>query len=703
MNTMTTTTDMLIADKIAYLASFEVSPDAQAEYEAVADMLRAAAKAYYDSDTELMSDAEYDAWMDAIRANLADNPSNVDYFGGLLNKVAAGQSKGGDVTHPTRMGSLEKADGPDGLRTFVTSITGPLAVEPKLDGLAIRAEYDAEGRLVLVATRGTGTSGEDITRSGLDLRIQGLPRRIDPTYGVRRVRGEVYCADADFLRAQTVRASLGGAPFVNSRNAAAGILRKGDKAYAGILSFAAYSAGVTRPPASGLYTDAIRVAADAGIGTAAALLDFLHPVDSGANDVDDVLAQVDALEAQRATIGFPIDGIVIKANAAADRTRLGEGDRAPKWALAYKYAAETGITKVVEVRTTIGRTGRMGIQIEVEPVFVGGTTITFASGHNPTWMAERDVRIGDTVVIARANDVIPYIQSVVLEARPADSQPWTPPETDPAGEPWDKSTLLWRSVSPEFSVLGAVTYAVRPEMFDVEGIGVEIATALVAGGHVNDVADLFSLDVATLTALQMGEGRTLGAKNAAKIVAELDRAKGAPWNRVITALGIRMTGRTAGRRLAAAFPTMDALRAATVADIAALDGFGEVKAATIREGLDSLTERGVLDRLAAAGVNMGAERDQDAPAGPLAGMTLVVSGSVPGYSRTTIAEAIEAAGGKASSSVSASTSLLVSPESSTGKYVKARSLGVRIADPANFAAALAAQVSTPDEFLALLG
>lgn len=697
MNTMTTTDAATIAADFAQL-------DTLAEREAylsLGERLRVAARAYYDGTEQLMTDAEYDAGIAAIEARVAASPAEADDYADLLTKVAAGQSKGGDVTHPTRMGSLEKADGREGLTAFVTSITGPVAVEPKLDGLAIRAEYDAEGRLVLVATRGTGTTGEDITRSGLHLRIQGLPRRIDPTYGVRRVRGEVYCADADFLRAQTVRTSLGGAPFVNSRNAAAGILRKGDKAYAGILSFAAYSAGVTRPPASGLYTDAIRVAADAGIGTAAALLDFLHPVDSGANDLDDVLAQVDALESQRATIGFPIDGIVIKANAAADRTRLGEGDRAPKWALAYKYAAETGITKVVEVRTTIGRTGRMGIQIEVEPVFVGGTTITYASGHNPTWMAERDVRIGDTVVIARANDVIPYIQSVVLDARPADSQPWTPPQTDPAGEPWDKSTLLWRSVSPEFSVLGTVVYATRPEMLDVEGIGVEIATALVSGGHVNDIADLFALDVATLTTLPMGEGRTLGAKNAAKIVAELDRAKSAPWNRVITALGIRMTGRTAGRRLAAAFPTMDALRAATVADIAAVDGFGEVKATAIRAGLDDLAGRGVLDRLAAAGVNMGAERIEGA-AGPLAGMTLVVSGSVPGHSRTTIAEAIEAAGGKASSSVSASTSLLVSPPSSTGKYVKAQSLGVQIADPEKFAAALAAEVSTQEEFLALL-
>ncbi|GEL46601.1 DNA ligase 2 [Cellulomonas hominis] len=677
---------MTTTDAAAIAADFaQLNPLAEREaYLALGESLRAAAKSYYDGTEQLMSDAEYDAGIAAIEARVALSPTEIDDYEDLLTSIAAGQSKGGDVTHPSRMGSLEKADGREGLRTFVTSVAGPLAIEPKLDGLAIRAQYDAEGRLVLVATRGNGTTGEDITRSGLSLRIQGLPRRIDPTYGVREVRGEVYCADTDFLRAQTVRASLEGAPFVNSRNAAAGILRKGDKAYAGILSFAAYGTGLTRPPASGRYTDAMRVAAEAGVATTAGLLDFLHPVASGTRELDDVLAQVDALDERRETIGFPIDGIVIKADAAADRKSLGEGDRAPKWALAYKYAAETATTKVVAIETAIGRTGRLAIRVEVEPVFVGGTTITFATGHNVSWMTERDVRVGDTVTIKRANDVIPYIESVDLGARPTDSAPWAPPETDPLGEPWDKSTLLWRSVSPELSVLGRITYAASRDCLDIEGLGTEIATALVESGKVNDVADLFALTVDDLAALTLAEGRQVGQKVAAKIAAEIETAKASPWNRVITALGIRMTGRTAGRRLAAAFATMDALRGAGVADIAAVDGFGDVKAATIREGLDDLAARGVLDRLAAAGVNMGAERAQGEAAGPLAGMTVVVSGSVPGYSRTTVAEAIEAAGGKASSSVSAGTSMLVSDPSTSSKYVKATQLGVRILTPAQF-------------------
>ncbi len=199
----------------------------------------------------------------------------------------------------------------------------------------------------------------------------------------------------------------------------------------------------------------------------------------------------------------------------------------------------------------------------------------------------------------------------------------------------------------------------------------------------NDVADLFALQHMDLAALTLAEGRQVGEKVAAKIARELDNATGAPWNRVITSLGIRMTGRTMGRRLASAFPTMEALRAATVADLAAVDGIGEHKATIIREGLDDLATRGVLDRLAAAGVISGTEKPQGV-SGPLDGMTIVVSGAVPGYSRTTIAEAIEAAGGKASSSVSAATSLLVSEPSTSSKYVKARQLGVPIVTPGGF-------------------
>ncbi len=658
----------------------------------LASTLRAAAAAYYDGTEELMTDAAYDDGLEQLRTAIATDPAVTGRYDDLLTQVAAGQSTGGEVTHPTRMGSLDKVVGLDAVTAFVTGIPGPVAIEPKLDGLAIRAQYDTDGYLALVATRGDGSTGDDITRAARNLRIQGLPSRIDPAYGIREVRGEVYCADADFLHAQTVRQGLGGAAFVNSRNAAAGILRKGDTAYADILSFAAYGAELTNPPTSGLYDETLQVLSHADIATAAGLLlGMLHTVPSGRENLADVLAQVEALDAARDNIGFPIDGIVLKADAAADRMRLGEGDRAPRWAVAYKYEAEAAVTKVVAITTAVGRTGRLAIRIEVEPVFVGGTTVTFATGHNVAWVLERDVRVGDTVTIKRANDVIPYVVSVDTGARPADSAPWTPPATDPNGGEWDKSTLLWRSVDPSLSVGATLRYAVSRDALDVEGMGTEVVDALVETGLVTRLPDLWNLTLTDLADLPLAKARRLGEKNATKILAELDKARTAPWARVITALGLRMTGRTMSRRLAAAFGSVEDLLAASVADLAAVDGIGEVKAQVIYDELrarllDGTEQRPhAVDALRAAGVTLGAAAPSaDAADLPLAGMSVVVSGSVPGYTRTTVAELIEAKGGRASSSVSATTSLLVSEPSTSSKYTRATKLGVRIVTPAEF-------------------
>jgi len=658
---------------------------------ALASRLRQAALAYYDTDTLVMTDAEYDAGIETLRIAVADDPSLEGQFNDLLDAVAAGQSAGGDVEHPTLMGSLEKAPALETVDALVLAVGGRVVVEPKLDGLAIRAVY-THGRLSQVVTRGDGRTGDDVTARVKNLALTGLPPRLTGTDVSCEIRGEVFMSDAAFPLAQDARAGLGGAPFINPRNAAAGILRKGDPAYAGLLTFATYDVtpitGESITPADPAYSDRLTVAERAGVGTARSLAPWLAI--TADDPIASVRAAIDELDQRRATLGFPIDGIVIKADLDTDRDALGTGSRAPRWAVAYKYEAETATTKVVAIETAVGRTGRLSVRIEVVPVFVGGTTVTYATGHNVAWMLERDVRVGDTVTIKRAGDVIPYIVSVDHDHRPADSTPWTPPETDPNGGEWDKSTLLWRSTDPTLSVGALIRYAVSRDALDIEGIGTEIVESLVERGLVTDIADLFTLDVPTLTSLPLGEGRTLGAKNAVKIVAEIERAKGAAWNRVITALGIRMTGRTMGRRIAAAIPTLDQLRAATADDLAAIDGIGPKKAEVIRAGLDDLEARGVLARLKDAGVNTGTPTDPAQAADlPLAGATVVVSGSVPGYSRTTIAEFIEAQGGKASSSVSASTSILVSEPSASSKYTKAQSLGVKIVTPQAFLDAVA--------------
>jgi len=675
------------------------------EIDELAGRLRGAATAYYGSDTELMSDADYDDGIEQLRIAVAEDPALAGRFDDLLNVVAAGTFGGGDVTHPVPMLSMGKVPTLDAVRKFVAITPGPVVVEPKLDGLAIRATYHL-GELEQVATRGDGRTGEDITEKAWNLLIDGLPHRLRNRLDTE-VRGEVFMTDAAFPEAQALRERRGEPPFVNQRNAAAGILRAGDADFAGLLSFACYDVLLSAPAhedtyelAFGVdestYSGRLSIIEQCGVASArdrAAGVLPMSPVDAG--DGDRVLDLVRTFGEARPTLGFPTDGIVVKADRDSDRERAGSTSHHPRWAVAYKYAAETARTRVVDVTTGIGRTGRLAIRIEVEPVHVGGTTVTYATGHNVSWMQERDIRVGDTVTIRRANDVIPYIDGVDLAVRPAGAARWEPPATDPSGQEWDKSTKLWRSTSPELSVGAQVRYGVSRAALDIEGLGIEIVDALVERGVVTDLADVFDLTEDGLARLTLESGRVVGEKTAVKIIAEIEKAKTAPWARVITALGLRGTGRSMSRRLAAAFPSMSALLGASVADLHTVEGVGEKKAELIRAELER--QEPLLHRLAQRGVNMGASPARDGSgieAGatenastsprPLEGMTVVVSGTIPGYTRQTAQEFIESLGGRSASSVSKNTSLLVSEPSTTGKYAKAQQLGVRIVTPAEF-------------------
>lgn len=658
-------------------------PDA-VEVSDLARRLRAAAAAYYDGTEQLMSDVEYDASIEVLREAASTDPELESAVADLLTAVAAGQSIGGDVAHPALMGSLDKARDLDEVAALMAAVGGPVVVEPKLDGLAVRAEYK-HGELHLVATRGDGVKGEDITKKAFLLKIVGLPLVTPESLPDFEVRGEVFMANADFPRAQAIRAESGGAPFVNQRNGAAGVLRKGDSRFAGILRFAAYDVAVTSVDygaGGGSHVKRLEFASNAGV-------DVERVPDEGwvatpTSNVEDAFRRIHHLGEIRERLPFPIDGAVIKADLDEDRSRLGSGTKAPKWAIAFKYPSPRGRTRVRGIETSVGRTGRLSIRVEVDPISVGGTTISYASGHNVSWMESRDVRVGDIVMVKRAGDVIPYIDEVVIDPNAERAARWVPPAMDPNGNAWDKTTLLWRSLDPSLSLGGLIEYAVSRNALDIEGLGPEIVAALVERGHVESVADLFLMNENLLATLSTSEGRMVGRKAARKIMREVEEAKSAPWSRIITALGMRTTGPTTSRRLAAAFPTMKRLRNATVSDFADVDGIGPVKAEVIYRELHGLACAGVLRDLRCAGVNMGSDRDGDEGDLPLTGLTIVVSGSVPGYTRTTVAEMIEAKGGRSSSSISAATSVLVSEPSTSAKYIKAAKLGVRILTPQEF-------------------
>ena len=652
-----------------------------ANFAAAVAAARAAAAAYYHGDgNPTMTDAEYDQLTADIAETAAAHP---DWdTAGLLDTVAAGTTSAtADTTHPTPMLSLSKTVALPDLETFAAPFAGRIAIEPKLDGMAVRATY-TDGLLTAVVTRGDGRTGDDITTRATG--ITGLPARCgNSTF---EVRGEIYMTDTDFTEANSNRVAAGKTGYANPRNAVAGALRRDTPTYRTPMSFAAYDisgAHFTQPS----YTSRMAAAAIRGFGTALSLaaqagLDGLNVTDA-----------VNALAAARPTLGYPIDGAVIKADLYTDRDTAGTTGRHPKWATSYKYAADTATTTVEAVETSIGRTGRLGIRLKVAPVTVGGATITYAAGHNPSWMAEQNIGVGTRVSLYRAGDVIPRAVALPADQQPADADAWTPPNTCPqCDQPWDTSSLLWRCHTPACSLAGAIAYFCSRDAMDIEGVGDVVAEALAADPNITGPADLYTMSVEQWADLRLagaadGSTRRLGEAHAATITAQLETSKAQPLNRVITALGLRMTGRSVGRWLAAAYPTMDALRTATVDDLARIDGIGDVKAAHIAAGLATASR--TIDGLAAAGVNMGADGDgQDRPA-PLAGNTYAVSGSVPGYTRTTVAERIEALGGKASSSVSRATTALVTDQTGTAKARKAAELGIPIIDPADFAAMLA--------------
>jgi DNA ligase (NAD+) len=656
------------------------------EYTRTVASLQAAANAYENTDTLLMSDTEFDtklAWLADYEDAHGITPEHT-----LHTAVAAGASAGGEVTHPERMGSLDKP-GAEAVLKFAEENPDAL-IEPKIDGGAIRGVYRG-GKFVQAVRRGDGNSGDDVT-ARIGFNVEGLPATIINAFPGQtqdfEVRGEIYLSEANLEKANAIRAAAGKGPFANLRNGISGMVNKQDGTYDGLLSFAAYGTDFA-PEADHLV--AMDALSKMGFTTAYSLLP------QSVVDKKNIAEAIEQLEAERLTLGFDIDGAVVKVATAAQRKALGEGSRAPKWAVAHKYPPLEAATTVEKIELNIGKTGRLSLRAWLTPVKVDGSMVDRVSLHNVGWLQKADIRVGDTVMLMKRGDVIPYIQAPLLELRPEDSTPWIAPAScHQCGEGFDKSTELWRCLSPECSVVGRIVWAVSRDCLDIDGFGISLAEALVEADLAKNVADLFHLTEDQYATLSMGENKsgtplTYGRVKASKIMAELEKAKAQPWNRVLCSLALRMTGRTMSRRLAAAFPTAEAIRAASATQLANVEGVGQVKANAIHFGLQQNAE--VLDRLAAAGVNMGAEPEAatDGAGAVLAGEVVVVTGSVKSapalatLARNDMNELIEAHGGKSSGSVSAKTTLLVCGEPGSSKWTKATELGIEILTPVDFA------------------
>ncbi|WP_345701760.1 NAD-dependent DNA ligase LigA [Kitasatospora terrestris] len=678
----------------------ELSP---ADYAgAVATAVQAAAAYYTDGSTPL-GDDEYDALVRAIATYEEANPDQV-LPDSPTGKVAGG-AVGGDVPHSVPMLSLDNVFSAEELTEWAAGLERRIGrpvdgwcVEPKLDGLAVAARYSG-GRLRQILTRGDGLAGEDISHSA-DA-VLGLPATLTEPLDVE-LRGEVLLTTEQFDRANEVRTEHGHTPFAHPRSGAAGTLRAKDRAYRVELTFFAYDAiGLGDDLAHSALLERL-----GALGANTAATTAAHPLRCGT--LEQAQQRIDEIAALRAALPFGIDGVVVKADSATDQHDAGSGSRAPRWAVARKLAAEHKVTRLLDVEWNVGRTGIIAPRAVLEPVVIDGVTVTYATLHNPADITRRGLMIGDQVFVYRAGDVIPRVEAPLVDQRTGAETPIAFPEACPrCGDAIDSSEQRWRCVrGRNCQVLAAVVYAAGRDQLDIEGLGGTRAAQLVDAGLVHDIADLFALTREQLLALER-----MGDTSTDNLLAALETARRQPLNRVFCALGVRGTGRTMSRRIAAHFGSMAAIRAADAETLAQVDGIGTEKARVIAAELAELAP--LLDKLAAQDVGTAVTEvaspaadvaegsDGGAgqpPAGALTGKVVVVTGAMTGplaaLSRNEMNELVERAGGKASSSVSKKTSLLVAGDTTSSKYKKATELDIQILTPDEFADLVAAHLPT---------
>ena len=671
---------------------------------------------YYVHDAPEIADAEFDRLVHELERLESEYPDLVTPDS-PTQRVGGRPSEGfPTVEHMAPMLSLDNAYDEADLRAFDDRVrrgagTGdvpvPYVAELKIDGLSIALTYE-QGRLVRGATRGDGVRGEDVTANVRTIRAIPLSLRGGPLTRVE-VRGEVYLPRASFERINKEREEAGEPLFANPRNAAAGTMRNLDPALVARRRLGALTYQVVLPP-RGAEEPALeeRVASTFHWHTHAESLERLCawglPVEQHwrrCGDVDAVLAFCREWADKRAHLQFDTDGVVIKVDDLALRQRLGTTAKFPRWATAFKFPAQQATTKLLRIAVNVGRTGANTPYAVLEPVFVAGSTISMATLHNAEDIARKDFREGDTVVIEKAGDVIPRVVAPVLSLRPADSAPWVmPTECAACGSALrrDEEEVVWRCENascPARLRRGLEHFASRSAM-NIEGLGESLVDQLIDCGLVRDFGDVYSLDPSQLENLvvtpreprsERALPRKLG-KVGRNVAAQIERSKSNDLSRLVYGLGIRHVGEKAAATLARHLRTMDAILDASVEALQTVPDIGPVVAESIRTFADEPRNRAVIRKLAAAGVNMASQQPAPsiAAAGPLAGKTFVLTGTLASLTREAAEESIARLGGKVSGSVSRKTSYLVVGEDAGSKLEKARQLGVPILNEEDFKA-----------------
>ena len=636
---------------------------------------------YYVLDDPSVPDAEWDRLMREL-AELEQQFPELQHPDSPTQRVGGEVLEGfATVRHEVPMLSLGNAFTEEELADFDRRVRERLgedgvisyAAEPKLDGVALSLLY-RDGRLQRAATRGDGTTGEDVTHNARTIKAIPLELRGSGFPAVLEVRGEVYIPKAEFEAYNERARRKGEKTFVNPRNAAAGSLRQLDPRLTAErpLAFFAYSTGLVEgaelPECHSQVMAAIR---DWGLPVC--------PENDLVTGVEGCLAYYRRIGERRDSLPFEIDGVVYKVDDHEFQRELGFVSRAPRWAVAHKYPAQEELTRVENIEVQVGRTGAITPVARLEPVFVGGVTVTNATLHNEDELRRKDVRIGDTVVVRRAGDVIPEVVSVVLERRPDDAREFEMPEQCPVcgsavlrpeGEAVLRCTggLFCQAQRKE-----AIKHFASRRALDIEGLGDKLVEQLVDGDRINSVADLFALDVELLAGLER-----MARKSAQNLVDALEHSKQTTLDRLLYALGIREVGEATAKNLARHFGFLDAVMAASREQLEEVPDVGPIVAEHIHSFFSEPHNREVIQLLRSAGVHWPESEPVRSDDGPLHGNTYVLTGTLSSMKRSEAKDRLEALGAKVSGSVSKNTTALIAGEKAGSKLTKAEALGVEV-------------------------
>ena len=656
---------------------------------------------YYALDAPAISDGAFDSLMHELRALEAKHPELIDpssptqRVGGYVGEQFA------PIQHERRMYSLDDAMDAGELDEWLGRVEDffgeipPLVCELKIDGSSVAFTFE-NGRLLKVATRGDGTTGEDITVNVRTVRDVPLRLRDEALSAVRdteepiELRGECYMPKSSFESLNAAAEANGKSGFANPRNAAAGSLRQKDPqvtAHRDLSTFV-YAVGDERKLALDTQWDLLQWLKRAGF--------HVNPDIELVHSAEEVHAFCERSLERRNALPYEIDGVVVKVNSFAQQEAMGYTARAPRWAIAFKFPPEEKTTLLRDITVQVGRTGKLTPVAELDPVRVAGSTVARATLHNEDEVRRKDVRVGDTIIVRKAGDVIPEILGPVLSLRPTDAQPWEMPRVCPSCQSpvvREEGEVDYRCISIDCPAQAAerlIHWASRGAM-DIDGMGEEIIGRLIESGRVTDVADYYTLDVVELSMLDMGRVNKdgapirLGETVAKKLMAAIDESRTRPLARPLFGLGIRHVGKTMAEALAAAFPSIDALMAASEEELAAVEGVGPKIARCVYLFFRTPDNVAVIERLRKHGVSLEDDVQaaaEDALPQTLAGLTFVLTGSLTqsGMTRDEAGAALKARGAKVSGSVSKKTSYVVAGEAAGSKYDKAIALGVPVLD-----------------------